>query len=55
MEIKKILLSLLAVSASIAQAHKGHGMVSSHWHATDVMGYVLLALLVGAYLWLQRK
>ncbi|MEI6382145.1 MAG: hypothetical protein WCO80_00705 [Betaproteobacteria bacterium] len=55
MHMIKNLFSFLAIFASIAHAHDGHGIVSSHWHATDVMGYVLLAVLVGAYLWSQRK
>ena len=38
-----------------AQAHEGHGLEGSHWHATDVWGFVALGALVAAALWFSRK
>jgi len=43
----------LCLPASVAWAHDGHGMATSHWHATDVWGFLglgalaLLAFLFG--------
>ena len=37
-------LSLLALWAGTLHAHPGHDMPGvSHWHATDVLGYVAVA------------
>ena len=48
------LLTLTALSHS-ALAHEGHGLPGvSHWHSTDVIGY-LLAAGIGAALWFTRK
>ena len=35
-------------------AHDGHGLAGSHWHATDVAGLVLVAVLAGLAIWLSR-
>jgi hypothetical protein len=41
--------------AAAAQAHEGHGLPgASHWHSTDVIGYVLAAG-IGAALWFSRR
>lgn len=43
--------ALLAMSVA-AQAHEGHHQPgAAHWHATDVFGFVALALLVAAAVW----
>jgi hypothetical protein len=46
-----------ALTSPLVRAHEGHGLPgSSHWHATDVMGLVLvLALAAGAAWWIRRK
>jgi hypothetical protein len=45
---------LLAFSA--AQAHEGHGLPgASHWHATDTVGLLMLALGVCAALWWRGR
>mgnify|MGYP000128383023 CR=1 FL=1 len=36
-----------------ALAHEGHGMVGSHWHATDVVGLVV-GVAVAALTWYSR-
>ena len=37
------------LSSWIAWAHDGHGMNESHWHATDSVGWVVAAVVVGWY------
>ncbi|MEO5670897.1 MAG: hypothetical protein ABIR26_09435 [Ramlibacter sp.] len=37
-----------------AFAHDGHGMQGSHWHATDVSGFVLVVVLATLAIWLSR-
>jgi len=52
----KSLIAWLAVAATpLAQAHEGHGLPSPHGHATDAMGYLLLALIAAAALWAARR
>jgi hypothetical protein len=47
--------ALLGLMTTVAHAHEGHGLPSaSHWHSTDVIGYVLAACIAGA-LWFTRK
>ena len=55
--MKKLLAACAALTATLAQAHEGHGMPgASHWHATDVVGLVLVvAVAAGAWLWIRRK
>jgi hypothetical protein len=49
------LFAALCGLAVAAQAHEGHGLPgTSHWHSTDVIGYVLAAGIAGA-LWFTRK
>jgi hypothetical protein len=42
---------LLRVSASFA--HDGHGLVGSHWHATDVWGFAAVGLMLAIAIWLS--
>lgn len=42
-------------AAGAALAHEGHGLAGAHWHATDTMGYVALAVIVAAALWAGRR
>jgi hypothetical protein len=49
-----VFTALCGLSAA-ALAHEGHGLPgASHWHSTDVVGYVLAAG-IGAALWFTRK
>ena len=52
----KNLFLLPAVSFSNwAQAHDGHGLAGSHWHASDALGFVAVLVVVAAVWWAQRK
>ena len=52
----KPLVGALALGASsLAWAHEGHGLGTHHWHATDTLGFVVLALAVGLVLWAIRR
>jgi hypothetical protein len=44
---------LLLLSTAAAQAHEGHGLSGGHWHATDSILWIALA--VGLGLWWSRK
>jgi hypothetical protein len=46
-------LALLSAS-SLAFAHDDHGLQGSHWHATDVWGFVALGAAIAVALWLSR-
>ena len=48
---------LIAAGASLAlptfaMAHDGHGVSGLHWHASDTVGFVVLAIVAAASLWL---
>ena len=45
--------ALLGTTAG-AWAHGGHGMEGAHWHATDVSGFVLVAVLAGLAIFFSR-
>jgi hypothetical protein len=55
MSMKWLLGCLIAILAPLAQAHVGHGMVGPHWHATDVLGFVVLGVIVAAALWASHR
>ena len=46
--------SLLALWATPAQAHDGHGLTGAHWHASDSWGFVALAVLAAIAIWSSR-
>jgi hypothetical protein len=52
---RSLAFSLLALLATSVQAHDGHGLPGVHWHATDVLGFIGLAAVVAAAIWLGRK
>jgi hypothetical protein len=45
----------IAVVSPLALAHEGHGLGLHHWHASDTLGFVLLALALGLVLWATRR
>ena len=56
---KSISIKLIAIQAIITPAtalfaHDGHGFEGSHWHASDVFGFALLAAAIGISLWFGR-
>ena len=51
---KLLLVTLINLSATATFAHNGHGLAGTHWHATDVLGFVAAALVVGVAVWLSR-
>jgi hypothetical protein len=49
--LRTIIALSAALATPLAWAHEGHGMLgTSHWHDTDVWGFVALAAL-GAAAW----
>ena len=45
----------MTTGASTAFAHDGHGLAGSHWHATDVLGFVTVGCLAAVAIWLSRR
>ena len=47
---------LVLTATSTAFAHEGHGLGSgSHWHASDVWGYIALAAVLAVTWWAGRR
>jgi hypothetical protein len=45
-----------ALAACAAMAHEGHGLPgTSHWHASDVFGLVLVVAAVAGLWWFSRR
>ena len=42
-------------AATLARAHDGHGLTGAHWHVSDVWGFVVLGLFVGAVFWSRGR
>lgn len=38
-----------------AFAHDGHALAGTHWHATDVWGFVAMAGVLALAIWLSRS
>ncbi len=51
---RRLLATSLALASSFAQAHDGHSLSGSHWHATDSLGFISLAIAAAVALWLSR-
>jgi hypothetical protein len=46
----------LLVIPAAAHAHEGHGLPGiSHWHGTDVLGFVAAGALVVGLIWLHGR
>jgi hypothetical protein len=48
-------LCLATLLPVLARAHEGHGLGGPHWHATDVLGFVVIVVLAGVAIWTLRK
>jgi hypothetical protein len=44
-------VALVTFSVLPTWAHEGPGGPGSHWHATDVLGFIAATVAVGAMLW----
>jgi hypothetical protein len=56
--MKKLSVRITALAGllpALASAHEGHGLPGLHWHATDVLGFVAVAALIGVAIWTSRK
>lgn len=53
--IRSLVATALASATFATQAHDGHGLFGSHWHATDALGFVGVAALIGLAVWMSRK
>jgi hypothetical protein len=53
--MKSIFALAAAWLSPLAFAHDGHGLSGAHWHATDTLGFVGLAAIVGVALWVTRR
>ncbi len=43
------------LSAGLASAHEGHGPANPHWHASDLFGIALVAVVAGWLVWRGRQ
>ncbi len=51
-----LLAAFALTGAGPVLAHDGHGLFGAHWHASDVFGFIVAAILgVAALAWLGRK
>jgi len=50
-----IAIYAISTGASTAFAHDGHGLGGTHWHATDVWGFVVVGALSALAVWISRK
>ena len=53
--IKFIAICALTTGVSSAFAHEGHGLQGSHWHATDLWGFVAIGVVLAIAIWHGRK
>jgi type IV secretory pathway TrbF-like protein len=54
--IKHLIPSAGWFGAAASWAHEGHGLPgASHWHASDVLGFVVALAVIGAMIWLNGR
>ncbi len=52
----KKLFSLISLSPALVLAHEGHGIEgASHYHATDVWGFLALVGVIAVMWWMGRN
>ncbi len=45
----------LSCASAATMAHEGHGLPgTSHWHATDIWGFAVVAVLTALAVWSSR-
>ena len=53
---KHSLVGGVLLTAGLAQAHSGHGLPgSAHWHASDALLYLGVAVVAAAGQWFSRR
>jgi hypothetical protein len=53
--MKKISWMLVSTIGTAALAHDRHGLGSTHWHATDALGFVAAAALLAVAVYFGKK
>jgi hypothetical protein len=53
--IKFIASGALLAGINSTFAHEGHGLQGSHWHATDLWGFVAIGVVLAIAIWHGRK
>jgi hypothetical protein len=53
--IKIAASAALGMHAGATFAHEGHQLPGSHWHATDLWGFVAIGVLLAVATWQGRK
>ena len=49
-----IAIIAILIRPGVAFSHEGHGLGGSHWHATDVGGFVGFGVALAVAVWLSR-
>jgi predicted alpha/beta hydrolase len=52
--LKLVAIQAIITSSTAIFAHDGHSLSGSHWHASDVFGFVILAAAIGVAFWFGR-
>jgi len=51
-----LILTVGLLAVQTAHAHEGHGLPGiSHWHSTDVLGFVVVAALIAGVIWFKGR
>jgi len=52
--LKTVATLAITVGADASFAHGGHAMAGTHWHASDVWGFVAMAGVLAVAIWLYN-
>jgi len=55
LKLIKLTSGIMALGTGSVFAHPGHGLYGSHWHVTDVIGFVGVAVAIAIALWLSES
>ncbi len=53
--LQHIAVGAVLTSTPLTYAHDGHGLMGSHWHATDLWGFLAVGVLLAIAIWQGRK